>query len=181
MKCPVDGVSLEARIVDAGHVEECTKCRGLWFPKGELRKAKDSAKPDLNWLDFDLWSDHESFAVSWSSRLCPECGEEMATIAYSATRIAVDYCVAGHGVWLDKGELDAILAALDQEAQEKNVSEYIAASLKQAKELLLGREGFVSDWKDLRSVTRLLEYRILAENPKVAELLLALQTSSPFK
>ena len=44
MKCPVDGVSLEARIVDAGHVEECTKCRGLWFPKGELRKAKDSAK-----------------------------------------------------------------------------------------------------------------------------------------
>jgi len=53
--------------------------------------------------------------------------------------------------------------------------------LKEAKDLAAGGEGFASEWNDFHSVTRLLQYRILAENPRVAELLLALQTSSPFK
>ncbi|HSR48421.1 MAG TPA: zf-TFIIB domain-containing protein [Anaerolineales bacterium] len=181
MKCPVDGSSLESRAVESVQVEACVRCRGLWFQGEELRKAKDAAQPDLNWLDFDLWSEQDSFAVAWSVRTCPQCGEKMAGIAYGTTGVTVDYCPTGHGIWLDNGEFENILNALDQEAGRKDTSEYIAASLKEAKELLIGNEGLPSDWKDLLSVTRLLEYRILAENPKVAELLLALQTASPFK
>ena len=54
-------------------------------------------------------------------------------------------------------------------------------TLEEAKEIFLGDEGFASEWKDFLTVTRLLQYRLHAENPKVAELLIALQSTSPFK
>ena len=83
MECPIDGTTLETHTVHSINIEECVQCRGLWFEEGELRKAKDESDPDLNWLDFDLWSDQESFTADWSSRKCPQCGKNMATISYA--------------------------------------------------------------------------------------------------
>lgn len=181
MECPVDGNTLETHTVHSIQIEECVQCKGLWFEEGELRKAKDVSGPDRDWLDFDLWSDHELFAADWSARKCPQCGKTMATIAYAGTGVTVDYCADGHGIWFDKGEFEAIIEALDKEITSKDISGYIKASLEEAKEIFVGNEGFVSEWKDFLTVTRLLQYRILAENPKVAELLIALQAASPFK
>lgn len=181
MECPIDGTALETHTVHSINIEECVQCRGLWFEEGELRKAKDESELDLNWLDFDLWSDQESFVADWSSRKCPHCGKNMATISYAATGVMVDYCAEGHGVWLDKGEFQAIIEALENEIASKNVLDYVTASLEEAKEIFVGDEGFVSEWKDFLTVTRLLQYRVLVENPKVAELLVALQTTSPFE
>jgi Zn-finger nucleic acid-binding protein len=181
MECPIDGTTLETHKVHSVNVEECVRCRGLWFQKGELRKAKDETDPDLQWLDFDLWSDQESFVADWSSRMCPQCGKNMATISYGATGVTIDYCAEGHGIWLDKGEFQAIIEALDKELKAMDASDYVTASLEEAKEIFVGGEGFVSEWKDFLTVTRLLQYRVLVENPKVEELLIALQTTSPFK
>jgi hypothetical protein len=181
MECPVDGTTLETRTVHSINIEECVQCGGLWYEEGELRKAKDEEEPDLKWLDFDLWSDQESFAVDWSSRKCPQCEKNMAAISYAATGVTVDYCPDEHGIWLDKGEFQAIIEALEKEMMSKDISDYVAASLEEAKEIFAGDEGFVSEWKDFLTVTRLLQYRVLVENPKVAELLTALQTTSPFK
>ena len=181
MECPIDGTTLETHKVHSINVEECIRCRGLWFQKDELRKAKDETDPDLKWLDFDLWSDQESFVADWSSRMCPQCGKNMATISYGATGVTIDYCAEGHGIWLDKGEFQAIIEALDKELMAMDTSDYVTASLEEAKEIFVGGEGFVSEWKDFLTVTRLLQYRVLVENPKVEELLIALQTTSPFK
>ena len=181
MECPIDGTTLETHTIHSINIEECVQCRGLWFEKGELRKAKDETDPDLEWLDFDLWSDQESFAADWSSRMCPQCGKNMATISYGETGVMIDYCAEGHGIWLDKGEFQAIIEALDKELKGMDSSDYVKASLEEAKEILVGGEGFVSDWKDFSTVTRLLQYRVLVENPKVEEMLIALQTTSPFK
>ena len=52
---------------------------------------------------------------------------------------------------------------------------------EQAGDLLTGEEGFASEWKDLSMVTRLLQYRVLAEHPRLAELFVALQISNPLK
>ena len=57
MQCPIDGTTLETHTIHSINIEECVQCRGLWFEEGELSKAKDESDPDLNWLDFDLWSD----------------------------------------------------------------------------------------------------------------------------
>ncbi len=181
MECPIDGTVLETHPINEIIIEECAQCGGIWFEGGELRKAMEESDPDLSWLDFDLWSDQESFAVDWSSRKCPQCGRNMATISYADTGVMVDYCADGHGVWLDKGEFQTIIEALENEIESMDVSDYVAASLEEAREIFVGGEGFVSEWKDFLTVTRLLQYRVLVENPKVAELLNALQSSSPFK
>jgi Zn-finger nucleic acid-binding protein len=181
MECPNDGTSLETHTIHSINVEECLQCRGLWFEEGEFRKAKDESEADLNWLDFDLWSDRESFTTDWSSRKCPQCGKNLATISYGGTGVAVDYCAGGHGVWLDKGEFQTIIDALKAEVSSKTVSDYVTSSLDEATELLTGDEGFISEWKDLLTVVRLLQYRVLVENPKVAELLTALHSKSPLK
>ena len=180
MKCPIDGTPLETHTVQSVNVEECAQCRGLWFEKGELRKTKDASEPDLNWLDFDLWSDPASFAADWSSRQCPQCGKHMAAISYAETGVTVDYCAEGHGVWLDKGEFQAIVKALNTEAESKNASDYVTASLAEALEILTGDEGIISEWKDFATVMRLLQYRVLAENPRLSALLSAIQSASPF-
>lgn len=181
MNCPLDGTTLEIHTIHSVDVEECPQCKGLWFEQGELRKAKDDADPDLNWLDFDLWSDQESFKAELSARNCPRCGENMATISYADTGVTVEYCVGRHGIWLDKGEFQAIIEALENETLSMDSSEYAKASFDEAKDLLVGNEGFVSEWKDFRTVSRLLQYRILVDNPRLAELLVALQTTTPFK
>ncbi|MGD2156714.1 MAG: zf-TFIIB domain-containing protein [Anaerolineales bacterium] len=180
MECPIDGTTLETHTIHSVKIEECAQCKGLWFEEGELRKAKDESELDLNWLDFDLWSDRESFNADWSSRKCPQCGKNMTSISYATTEVIVEYCVEGHGVWLDKGEFQAIIESLHQEILSKDVSDYVSASLKEAMEIFVGDEGFISEWKDFLTVTRLLQYRILVENTKIAELLIALQKSSPF-
>ena len=181
MNCPLDAAILEPHVIDAVTVEECPKCRGSWLSEDQLRKAKDAAEPDLNWLDFDLWSAKDEFHATWSSRKCPQCQRQLAIIGYGKTGVSVDYCPDGHGLWLDKGELDAIIARLDAEANSKTVSEYVTASLGEAKEIVTGGEGFASEWKDFASIVRLLEYRILSEHPTLASLISALQSSSPLR
>ncbi len=181
MECPLDGSMLETHSTNAVKVEECALCKGLWFDGDELQKALAEADPDIAWLDFELWSDGEFFNVEWSSRECPQCGQIMAAISYAGSGVTVDYCTAGHGTWLDKGEFDAIIATLESEIVTRDVSDYIESSLEEAKEIFIGDKGFVSEWKDFLTVTRLLQYRVLAENPNVAELLTALQRSTPFK
>lgn len=181
MQCPLDGTTLETHTVQSVHVEECPQCLGLWFEEGQLREAKDETEADLVWLDFDLWSDQESFTTDWSSRKCPQCSKNMATISYGETGVVVEYCINGHGVWLDKGEFQAIITALEAEVSSKSASGYVASSLRAAADLIIGDEDFVSEWDDLLTVLRMLQYRVLSENPKVAELLVALQAANPFK
>ena len=181
MNCPVDGSQLEKHAIQSVEVEECPQCHGMWFEKGELRQAKDEAEPDLNWLDTDLWSDQDIFKIDWSERSCPQCEELMATISYGATDVMVEYCFQGHGIWLDKGEFETIIGALEEEALAMDSSEYLQASLGEAKDLIGGGEGFASEWKDFHSVTRMLQYRLLADNPKLAERLIQFQKLTPFK
>lgn len=181
MKCPIDGTPLESHMFHSVMVDECSQCGGVWFDPGELDDAKDVTDPDANWLEFDLWSDPASFEAQWSERLCPVCGHHLAAILYGETGVTIDYCLNGHGIWLDQGEFEAIIAALEDELASMPSSEYLQASLEEAREIVAGEDGFVSEWRDFMTVTRLLQYRVLAENPRLAEILVALQATNPLK
>jgi hypothetical protein len=61
-----------------------------------------------------------------------------------------------------------------------SLPEYIVASMEEAKEIISGDEGFISEWKDFLTVTRLLQYRVLVDNPILANALVALLSSRPF-
>jgi len=174
MKCPVDGSTLEDYLVDSVDVEKCPECQGLWFAKGEMRQAEDAEGLDENWLGFDLWSDQDAFKAEMSSRKCPVCSQEMATIVYGPTDVKVDYCVEEHGIWLDQGEFESIIDSLRTELLSKSLPEYVSLSLDEAKEIFTGDKGPIHEWKDFKSVYRLLKYRILVDNPKLMDYLITL-------
>jgi Zn-finger nucleic acid-binding protein len=174
MKCPVDGNELDDFSVDSVEVEKCPDCQGLWITKREIRLIEEEEGIDESWTGFDLWSDDDSFSAEMSSRECPVCSKNMATIAYGHTEVKVDYCMEEHGVWLDQGEFESIIDSLQNEILSKSLPEYISISLDEAKEIITGDKGPIHEWKDFKNVYRLLEYRILVDNPKLMDALIAL-------
>jgi Zn-finger nucleic acid-binding protein len=174
MKCPIDGSKLENYKVDSVELEKCPQCQGLWFGRDEMRQAEETEGLDENWLDFDLWSEHDAYKAEKSSRKCPVCGQNMATIIYGSTEVKVDYCIEEHGLWLDHGEFERIIDSLRSELLSKSLPEYISLSLDEAKEIFTGDKGPIHEWKDFKTVYRLLKYRILVDNPKLMDFLITL-------
>ena len=168
MDCPKCEETLVRQEIESVAVDECPGCRGIWFDRDELREAKDSAEPDANWLDFDVWSDP---------------GDLVGTLAaaYASTDVEIDHCATCGGTWLDHGEFRKIVDALYDEINTKPSSDYVRAALEEAVEIANGPETLLSEWRDLRTVLRLLQYRLLAEHPKVASAIAEAQRSSPIR
>ncbi len=180
-KCPKCGTDLNIKALGSIDVDECESRKGIWLDKGELREAKDLADPNLNWLDFEIWKHPEKFNSKQSDIQCPTCNIPTVGIEYGHTGVNIDYCKNCHGVWLDKDELPNIIEALEHEITEKTFSEYVHESIEEAKKLVTGPESFMSEWKDLSSVFKLMQYRLYVEKPKLVETLLDLNTLNPFK
>lgn len=174
MKCPIDGNTLEKYPVDSVDVDKCPECQGLWFTKGVLRQVEAAEGVDEDWMGFDLWTDHDSFKAKISARKCPVCSQNLAAIMYGDTEVKVDYCMEEHGIWLDQGEFERIIDSLREEILTKSLPEYVSISLDEAKEIITGDKGPIHEWKDFKSVYRLLEYRVLVDNPKLMDFLITL-------
>jgi len=181
MKCPKCDGEFESRSVGDIRIDECTECHGVWFDSDELSQATKQIDQDLRWMEFDLWKDQNLFQVSQGGMKCPRCHTVIAAVKYGPTEGTVDTCVKCRGVWLDKGEFEQIIAALEAELVSMSEDEYRAVALREARDLVDGEGHFISDWRDFRTVVRFLQYRILVENPKVSEALSALQRGSPFQ
>jgi len=179
MKCPRCGKELQTRTIGTVEVDECIGCKGIWFDEDELRKAKDETNSDLNWMDFELWKHQDRFHVATKPVACPKCSVEMAAIDYDKSTVEVDCCTKCKGVWLDADEFKKIIDALTEELLTKSFSEYVKASVEEAKEIITGAERFISEWKDFLTVIRMLQYRILTENPRVSKALADIQAASP--
>lgn len=132
-------------------------------------------------MDFELWKDQEQFSVDESALKCPADGYGLAAIRYGETGVVVDHCVKCGGVWLDAGEFEHLIQTLQDEAAAMPSSEYAKAALQEAAELVTGEKGFISEWRDFATVLRLMEYRLLVENPKLQKRLVEFARLSPFK
>ncbi len=71
-------------------------------------------------------------------RKCPQCQRQMARRRYQhVSRVVVDACV-GHGVWLDRNELEHVLAFLESGGLAKareHLSEREREEREEAKQL----------------------------------------------
>jgi len=175
MQCPRCDVALIAHGVEGVEIDKCPQCKGLWFQQGELRDAKDVAAPDVRWLDFEIWKHMDHFRFSVLPLICPKCKIPMVAVSYGDTDVEVDYCPKCQGIWLDEGEFERIIHALTQELATRTVSDYVRASLEEATEVVTGPESRVSEWRDLTTVLKLFQYRLLAENPGLYEVLASFQ------
>ncbi len=97
-------------------IDRCEGCGGIWLDEGELRSVlearsrkfsaeevratKKRGNPGLEPLKPDL--------------PCAKCGALMTRFRYSGTsEIVLDQC-AGHGLWFDPDELEAIQMAVEE-------------------------------------------------------------------
>ena len=179
--CPRCAVPLAATVLQQVPVARCPQCRGLWFEAHALHAARDAADPDLAFLEVELWSDAEQFRHAPRSGRCPTGDGSLHALEYGHTGVTVDYCDACFGVWLDQAEFERIVTALEHEVDRLPAPEYLRAALHEARQLLTGPQPLLEEWRALRTVLKLLEYRVLSEHPGLHQRLLALQASNPFR
>lgn len=181
MNCPNCDHSMVTKDLNSITVQVCPACNGMWLDMGELTRLKNQTLPDANWLDENVWEEISLLQYEWGERECPICGKAMAIVKYGETDVKVDACVRHHGIFLDKGEFEAILESLNQTISSMDVPDYVQAALHEAGEVISGPESSHAEWKDFSTVMRLLADRVMVEHPKFAEALAAFAATNPLK
>lgn len=110
MNCPRCNISLTSDVIDeltsSAEVHNCSSCGGYWFNKGELKKIEEIVEPTF------IEIRHIPNKKKQLETLhCPSCGPGQLLEKAEHPRdhkVIVDFCPLCHGIWLDKGELDAI-------------------------------------------------------------------------
>ncbi|HEV8323137.1 MAG TPA: zf-TFIIB domain-containing protein [Myxococcota bacterium] len=102
-------------VLDSGkfagvEVDLCPRCGGLWLDKGEIEKLQGAVPAQLVTLKKALTGDPKAAATpSELTTACPACPGQLKEVVLGP--IKVDFCGQCGGLWLDRGELDAGLAA----------------------------------------------------------------------
>jgi Zn-finger nucleic acid-binding protein len=182
MLCPECQIPLDETDYLGIRIDECPRCRGRWFDRDELRKAKDRTDDDLRWLDFDPFEPEAGPApVHPAARLCPLCQVPMITVPFEKSGVVIDRCDECHGVWLRHQEFEKIVDYLDGIVSTKTASEYAEEARKEFAEIFAGPEGLISEIRDYLAVLRLLRLRVAVENPRIADAVDRIYRLSPFK
>jgi Zn-finger nucleic acid-binding protein len=83
--------------LDDVELDACRACEGIWFDTGELQHFTGFSK--------DVPADHLHSRTSKYD--CPVCGEAMKEHVFIRSHnLLADKCLANHGVYLEKGELE---------------------------------------------------------------------------
>ena len=130
-------------------------------------KPGTKSAPDLRWMDIDLWKDVERLTTIPSTRPCPQCSEPNLTILHPLAGVELDLCPHKHGVWFDSGEFQRMLEVMEGELLGKDSAELLQEALHQGAEIISRRGSLSAEWKDLTTVLRLVQYRLLVENPRL--------------
>jgi uncharacterized protein len=104
-------------------LDYCPHCGGVWFDSGELELLLASLGLD----------EHSKFMKSIISgteakttekvRRCPHCGRKMRKSAIGEdSKILIDVCGRGDGLWFDAGELDNLLRQLNEKSSSGQIS-----------------------------------------------------------
>jgi len=93
--------------VNGVRVHSCGGCGGVWLDKGELNALAHPAEGDLEYCSLERLAEDRVTNLP-----CPACPDvrlvQVNFISY--TDIVMDYCPRCQGLWLDRGELDAVTA-----------------------------------------------------------------------
>ena len=107
LDCPRDRTVMTETHVGESHLDVCGKCGSQFFDAGELFGAFGVKADPSSW-------DHEKTgsALRESKIDCPRCNARMLTqdIKHEADSVEIDRCGKCGGIWLDKGEVEQIMA-----------------------------------------------------------------------
>lgn len=165
-------VKLEQALFYNTEVDYCPRCLGMFFEKDELKWAKDEKDKNLVWLDIDLWKEEDKFRLNYGLRSCPYCRVPLYEVYYGTSRVVVDVCNLCEGIWLDRGEFKKIINYLKEEADKKIINDYKSVLMKELGEIFSGPESLREEISDFLVLFKLLNYKFLAQYPKISKLIL---------
>ncbi len=88
-------------------VDHCATCGGTWLDRGDLELIVELAGGTPDPLIAGLAPPGTG---TKSARRCPRCQRKMErTIAGATPAVEIERCRYGHGIWLDAGELAALV------------------------------------------------------------------------
>jgi Zn-finger nucleic acid-binding protein len=110
LDCPVCSDALAQELIHGVTVDVCPT-HGLWLDRGELMLITEGERHDVGRFSLaDLLREAIQPPVNTDRVLsCPQCSEKMGLERYQ--EVHLDRCIA-HGIWLDAGELKALLSNL---------------------------------------------------------------------
>ena len=182
MQCPDCQNNLQPVNCKGIMIDECVRCKGKWFDRDELRRAKDKTDEDLRWLDFDPFGkDAEQLSVASEGGICPKCSSKTSSLRYMDSKVVIDKCLNCKGVWLSPGEFAKVIRYLENKVNTETAKGYTRDTFKQFIEIFTGSEGVISEVKDFLAVLYLLELRIVVEHPGLAKASQKIYQSTPFR
>ncbi len=130
MLCPAcnsknfKSVKLEADLP----VDRCADCNGVWVDLDAYRSWRKTM-PAIATLEYA----GEIEVVDAAARMCPKTGHLMARVKVcNVIPLRLDFSAAAHGVWLDSGEWEALLALGLHDQLDAIVSERWQRELQEA-------------------------------------------------
>ncbi len=119
MNCP--GCGEVMIIVEWAEVEidYCLRCGGVWLDAGELELLLAGSLTDSKAREHFLAAFHHVTKTGEKKRKCPRCHKVMAKVQYGQELpVLFDKCVKEHGIFLDQGELAALLTSAGMRTDE---------------------------------------------------------------
>jgi hypothetical protein len=112
MKCPVDKsvmMVVEHRRIE---LDFCLKCSGVWLDSGELELLISVLQSEGADLRPDELLAPEKTEIK-AKRKCTICGRKMEKVWIGReSKVLIDRCPIGHGLWFDAGELQKVLRGM---------------------------------------------------------------------
>lgn len=93
--------------LDQVETDYCLSCRGIWLDAGELEQLLGDSRQARQVL--------QSFKTAPASpeqtRKCPICRKKMEKVMVGpeSRQVLISRCKKAHGLWFDRGELEAVL------------------------------------------------------------------------
>lgn len=95
-------------------IDSCPECYGLWFDREELKLIFQSPTLSRQILEEGaserLLSPERDVGRTNVERTCPVCPDQ-PLFASKLGDTWIDYCLACHGIWLDRSELEQLVGA----------------------------------------------------------------------
>lgn len=106
MNCPVCKVPAYVVEYQGVELDICGECQGVWFDRGELNLVLGYGQP----------VDKSLAETSEEKRRCPICTKKMDKVNIGpASRVLIDSCPEGCGLWFDAGELGELTQKMHDE------------------------------------------------------------------
>jgi len=119
VECPACKEPMIILELDQIEIDYCYTCGGIWLDAGELELLlEDSPVRDELLESFEIVAESKE-----KSRKCPQCRKRMEKVRVGkAGEVLIDQCRNKHGIWFDKGELEAVISSCGEEENSRILS-----------------------------------------------------------